>query len=169
MKKCLCLVFTAVMLVCLFGCKNRTENTVSFYFLRQEYTAGAQDSVIAPETRDISGHQEDLNFLLQLYLGGPLEDTLRSPFPTGTRLVSAKLNGDVLTLILSPEFSQLENIQLTLSGACIASTCFNLTNAASVEIFSGESGDMPLITMTRDSLTLLDDSNNGGETTEPSN
>lgn len=155
MKNTLCLLLAALIFT-LAGCGSSDGDSVSFCYLRGEFTYGAEDSVIVSEQREISSRSEDLNYLLNLYLAGPLEDAYRSPFPKGTRLQEISRDADTLHLWISEEFASLETVRMSLAGACLASTCFQLTDAAAVHIYSGEPGSKPLIALTRESFTLLD-------------
>ena len=94
--------------------------------------------MIAPVNREISGRNAELNYLLQLYLEGPVEEGYLSPIPRGTYLLSTLWNEDTLVLVLSREFSTANNITLTLCGACLTATCHNLTGAERIEVRSGD-------------------------------
>lgn len=155
MKRIFCLILALAVLVLLPACDDSGEEAVSFYYLRREFTMGQSDSVLASEPREFSGSRDTLDYLLGIYLNGPMDDNLISPFPEGTKLVQHRMEGDTLVLELSKEFSSLEGIRLTLAASCLATTCFHLTQAETVQITCGE--DMP-ITLGRESLNLLDNS-----------
>lgn len=148
MRKLLAILLTALLLC---GCA--ADNGIPFYYLRTEYEYGTADGVIAPESREIAGHDDDLNYLFRLYLEGPLDDTFSSPFPRGTYLLNAQLNANRLTLVLSVEYSTLVDMDQTLANACLAATGFQLTDANQVIILSGEES----YTLERSSFTLFDD------------
>lgn len=166
MKRLICMILIAVLLAVFPGCSEADGDSVSFYYLRTELSYGTEDGVIAPEARAVSGSHEDLTYLLRLYLEGPLTDMMTSPFPVGTQLISVELKEGTLLLELSGEFAALEGIDLTMAGACLASTCFALTDTEAVQITAGTSEDKTSITLSRNSLTLLDDSAASTEATD---
>lgn len=166
MKRLICMLLITALLAVFPGCSEADGDSVSFYYLRTELSYSTEDGVIAPEARAISGSREDLNYLLRLYLEGPLTDMMTSPFPVGTQLISVEQEDSSLLLELSGEFAALEGIDLTMAGACLASTCFALTDAEAVQITAGTPEDNISITLTRNSLTLLDDSAVGTEASE---
>ena len=160
MKRTLCLLLS-LLLLALSGCSFRDApaETVSFYYLRSEVTYGTADGVIAPEDQDVTGQPQDLASLLSLYFQGPTDETLTSPFPSGTHLLGFSEKNYTLHLSLSNEFTQLEELDLTLACACISSTCFGITDAQQVRITTPgttltEGIDL---TISRDGLILFDE------------
>ena len=79
---------------------------------------------MAWETRDVT--QEDLSYLLRLYLLGPQDEDLEALYPADIRLESASVAGGTVTVTLSPVGNRLTDISFTLAGACLARTCFEL-------------------------------------------
>lgn len=140
MKKLICFFLVSALVLSLWGCTQPEENTCTFYYLRTGDTIayGREDALIAPVSRELAGQNADLNYLLQLYLEGPVEDTFQSPIPRGTYLLSSLWDGDTLVLVLSREFSTLDHMQLTLAGACLAATCHALAGAEKIQVRSGE-------------------------------
>lgn len=139
MKRMFCIVLILLLLCAGCGLYGKSPDSVTFYYPRTEILYGAEDGVIAQEERDVSGYTEDLNALLNLYLQGPADENLAFPFPAGTRLLEVSGNGDLLTISLSEEFSNLEGLDLTIASACIGSTCFGLTDVQQICILSGGS------------------------------
>lgn len=135
----LCLICFALLLS-LAACVNPEENSCNFYYLRtgENIRYGLEDGFIAPVNREISGHNAELIYLLQLYLEGPVEEGYLSPIPNGTYLLSTLWEENTLVLVLSREFSTADNMTLTLCGACLAATCHNLTGAERIEVRSGD-------------------------------
>ena len=140
MKRWILCLMALSLLLCLTGCSGQEENTCNFYYLRsgENIRYGQEDGLIAPVNREISGRNAELNYLLQLYLEGPVEEGYLSPIPRGTYLLSTLWNEDTLVLVLSREFSTANNITLTLCGACLTATCHNLTGAERIEVRSGD-------------------------------
>ena len=95
---------------------------------------------------------------MQLYLAGPDNVELVSPFPNGLRLISHHQEGETLYLLFSEELSQLSNLSLSMACGCITMTCLTLTDATQVTIEANESllDGHKSITMGQDSLILSD-------------
>ncbi len=160
MKRLLCLLLILSQLFPLLGCGKGHQDQATFYYERAEYQYGSADAVLVPEARDITGHVGELRFLLSLYLTGPLDEKLTSPFPRGTRLEDLVLEDGSLRIYLSDIGSRVSQAQFSLACACLTLTCLELTSADQVTIHSGSRS----ITMDRDSLVL--DDNIIGATTE---
>ncbi len=163
MKRFLCLI-----LLCLFtltGCHPGHEHR-NFYYLRTAYAYGSEtpDGVIAPEQRNIEGHSVDMTYLISLYLTGPLEENLSIVFPKEAQLLSVTQQEGDLFITLSDVGQDFNAARFTLGCACLTLTCLELTDAEQVTITSGERS----LTLTRDSLTLLDTVTENSFTTEVS-
>lgn len=157
MKRIVLLLLAAAVLMCLAGC-SQNKNATVFYYTRYEdaYAYGTENAVIAPEYREVTGHSGDLKYLLTLYFHGPTMEYLRSPFPSGTGLRSVEQSGNSLLIELTPSLTVLNGTDLTLACACLARTCFALSDAEAVTI-SAEGLGFVSVTLTRDSLMLSDD------------
>lgn len=140
MKKLFALFLVLALVLPFCGCTEPEDNTCSFYYLRTQDTIayGREDALIAPVSRELTGQNAELNYLLQRYLDGPIEEGYRSPFSKNTYLLSSLWEGETLVLVMSREFSTLDHMQLTLAGACLTATCHSLTGAEKVQVRSGE-------------------------------
>lgn len=152
-------IIALLVLICMLlsGCsffEERMLDSVTFYYLQTEYAYGKNPSVIVSETREAAGHRDDLSYLLALYLMGPAEEEHRSPLPPGTRILKSEQKGTKITLELTNPFYSYADAELTLACACLTMTCLDITDAEEVTVIFGEQE----ITMSRSSLTLLDDS-----------
>ena len=153
----------SLMLLCLllFGCTPRQQDTgIRFCYPRKGYIYSVTGGSVAWETRDVT--QEDLSYLLRLYLLGPQDEDLEALYPADIRLESASVAGGTVTVTLSPVGNRLTDISFTLAGACLARTCFELSSASTVII---QSGDRRLA-LDRDSL-IFQDTSASLETTAP--
>ena len=166
MKRPVCLLLILALALSLTGCGKGKQSSTAFYYTR-DYEAdyekgtfyhGSSDSVIVCEYRDISSRSSDLRHILSLYLRGPSSDTLVSPFPAGTYLISAEVQDSTVKIVLSSSLERLSGIDLTVACACMTMTCLELTQAASVNIRSEQptSQGGVSVTMTADDLVLLD-------------
>ena len=152
MKQILSLILSALIVFSFAGCKKETK--VDFYYPRTEIQYGISDGVIASESRELSGENLNLEYLLKLYLEGPVSQGLRNPFPAGTALLSVTLENKLLTLTLSESFGKLENMDYTIACACLATTGFALTDVDTITILSGSTS----ITLTPEIVSLVDNS-----------
>lgn len=151
------LIILLILCLTLSGCgifSERITEPVTFYYLKAEYQFGQNSSVIVTEQREAAGHRDDLSYLLALYLMGPSEEEHVTPLPAGTRFIKLKQENAVVSMELSEASHALSDIDFSLACACIAMTCLDITDAKSVSITSADR----TITMTRESLMLLDDS-----------
>lgn len=144
MKKIICLLLA--VLLCITGCDFKQEDPpgVLFYYLRDpdNFVYGAADGVVTSEERDPAGYRNNLKYLISLYLQGPVDENLQSPFPAGCKLVVIGQANDELTILLNSNFCTLKDMDLTLACVCLAKTCFSLTDVQRVRImaesFSGQ-------------------------------
>lgn len=171
MKRTVCLLLSLWLLLLLPACnqqEQQAQSAVNFYYLRSETTYGEADSVIAGEKQDADVLTEDLSDTLSVYLQGPSDITLYSPFPANTALSEAVITDGVLSVTLSGvDFSRQSKLQQTICCACLAKTCLGIWDISAVRInteagiLAGEAD----IVMDADSLVLLDES--AGLATEP--
>lgn len=154
MKRMICVLLILCALIPLSGCGSENE-TARFHYrrVRFEYGTAAQDSVIASENRNITGHRNEISYLISLYLAGPLDESLSSPFPQDIRLYRAYQTDSTLFIELSDVGEDFGSAQFSLACACLSLTCMELTDAEEVNILSGERS----VTLQRDSLILYDD------------
>ena len=159
MKRLLCLMLCALLLAGLFGCHysesgDILEPVAYFYPRRTDYFVyGSADGVLTSEIREAAGHTEDLLYLLSMYLRGPQDPGLYSPFPANCKLENIRVEDNTLHIRLSEEFALLENVELTLACAALAKTCLELTELTYIHINS--QSDRKTISITMDENTLL--------------
>ena len=162
MKKYIAIGLLAALLLSLAGCGGSLKEPVSFYYLRHpdHITYGTEDGLVASEQREASGHIGDLNYLLTLYLVGPLDEGLVSPIPEGVTLENLVLHQKDLIVVLNERFSELSGLELTTACVCISATCFSLADVEEVTIISPETefSEGVNLTLTRESVTFLDSS-----------
>ncbi len=154
MKKIMAFLCLAILLT---GCTVKNEG-IRFTYRQKDLNYGSSQGVIAWESREVPGHEDDFQYLLNLYLEGPLDDTLASPFPKGTALESVTFSNHTAYVTLNEVYAEPDGMEHTVASACMAQTCFDLTNVQTVVIkcYSQEFGNKS-ITLTRDSLVLTDD------------
>lgn len=152
--------FTALILIIatlLTGCRflvPHDDDPITFYYLQSDFSYGLDADVIVSEVRESAGHRRELSYLMALYLMGPVEEEHLSPLPAGTRIFKTEVADSSVKLHLSDAALSLSPERYTLACACLALTCFDLTDAQTVTIICTDQS----ITMSRSSLTLRDDS-----------
>ena len=149
-------IAAGLCLLLLCGCGRKGKplfDPVYFYYPRTEYDYGSADSAITWEAMDGTGHMDDFEFLLSEYFAGPIDEGLVNPFPVGTTLLSARLEGDDFLLEVSAEALELPEHQFTLGCSCLSMTCFELTQAETVTVSCGEKS----LTIRRNGMLLADD------------
>ena len=160
MKKAIPLLAALCLLLSIAGCsleRSGWKAPVTFFYRRQssELQAHPEGGVIGPEEREISGRNNDLFYLLSLYLRGPLDDGLVSPFPAGCRLVGINRNGTTLHVILDEHFAALKDMELTAACACLARTCMALAGVEQVHMEAAASDGKAAVNLILDERSLL--------------
>ena len=137
MKRLTCLLLIGILLLTTAGCTKGTKDSeVSFYYPRTEFDHGNPDGVIVPEIRDVTGHSNELRYLLALYLQGPSDPELCFSFPEGTILVEFAQENQVIDITLSSKAAMMDDIDVMIACACLAETCFAISDAQQVHIQS---------------------------------
>lgn len=157
MKKLICFLLAFLMVLSITGCvKGPQDSEVPFYYRRAEFDYGVPDGIIAQELHDVSGHTDDLKYLLALYLQGPSDQELVLPFPEGTILVELSQEDQIVTVTLSSVSTRLDDMDLTIACVCLAETCFAISDAQQVHIQSlvSAAGKSVDTTITRGSILL---------------
>ena len=170
--RCLFLIFVLLLSGCASG-GNQKKEPVTFYYLRQhaaeeDYDLFFSSGAVGAENRDISGHRDDLNYLLSLYMQGPMDGDLLFPFPVGSKVVEIRRDGDKVTIVMNAISSRFNEMDVTVSCACIAKTCMGLVDAAEVTVESYAPDNRVLFsrTFTNDNLILEDTCTLPPESTE---
>ena len=160
MKRAFCVfLFFCMMLSACGNFGERIKQPVTFYYVRSQSQYFTNDGVIVSEEREASGHRNDLSYLLAIYLMGPIQEDHRSPLPEGTKLYTVSPGAESTEIRLSDLDDLLSDADYALACACLAKTCFGLTETEEVTIFSGERS----LSLTADSMYEFD---NIPETTE---
>lgn len=162
MKKAIMILLTIAMILSLCACALGEDimDPVEFYYLRpvDSISYGDADGVIAAETREAAGHIRDLNYLLSMYLMGPSNPELTSPFPAKCHLVGINIKNDTLQIILDTTFNALEDMDLTLACACLTKTALSMTDVENIQIITSDGESKTVIGLfSRDSFLLEDE------------
>ena len=150
MKRMICLIMVSVLFLC--GCSgtgDRIKEPVTFYYIRDDYQKD-MDQVIVSEVREAAGHREDLSYLLALYSMGPSREGVKSPLPRNTQIMPTERTSDSIELSLSENALTMSDLDYTLTSACIALTCMDLTDVQQVTVVCGDKR----VTIREDNLLL---------------
>lgn len=149
MKRMHCLILC--LLLFLPGCNRSQENTTVFYYCREDYDYGGKYGVISPEQREISANTYDLKNMLALYLVGPLDEELTSPF-LGAKLLSVTAEEGHVMIELTDTVKTMTDIRFHLGCACMSLTCLEFDAFSQVTITCGDRS----VSMNRENLLLYD-------------
>lgn len=160
MKRIAALFLAGALLLFLPCCASRAAqptDPVSFYYPRREIAYNVSDGLIVSETRE--SEAQSLEALLRAYLKGPQTESLRLPFPAGTRLISTERIDATLHILLDAPMASFGSLDKTLAYACLSLTALGLTDVESVSIqtLAGlDAGEAPVV-LSKASLVLTDD------------
>lgn len=154
MKRLISLLLCFALVFVLCACGAHDGSGTSFYYCRspEQYQYFDENGVIQAEQRDLTGHRNDLKYMMGLYLAGPMEENLIAPFNKSTRLLSIQKEENTVLVELSDHTSTLSDAEFALSCACLTLTCMEFTPCEAVTIVSGSRS----ITMDRDTILLYD-------------
>lgn len=153
MKRVVSFVTLLALLGALSACGLPHEDSVLFYYPRASYIYDEPDGVITSENRDASGHTADMQYLLSLYLMGPLSQDFVPAFPETVRLISCSRNGSRILVELSDTSESLTDAEFSLACACLALTCIKASGTEEVVITSGSRS----LTIREDMLLLYEE------------
>ena len=154
-----CILIISISLA-LCACSNiNTEKVIqpaNFYYPYAEIDLTTKRYAIAPEKRDISGIQSELE-LLTVYLSGPENTDLSPTFPADFSVVGYRTSGSRVYLDLNSERSMLGGMDLTIACACITLTTLDYCGLKVVELnIKNPDESITTVVMHRDDLILKD-------------
>lgn len=137
MKRWFACLMTAALLLSLLGCAKDApppQKPVNFYYPATDTVYDGKTEILHAEVRESANFDGDIPELLNLYLQGPVSESLRSPFPRQITVTRYASTANTAIVELSNEFSHLVGIDLTVACACIARTLFDLTDLDRVQL-----------------------------------
>lgn len=140
MRKWTCL--SLALLLLLTACRRREEpdrTAYQLYFQEADLTLSAGDGAFRSESvylfdEDVPTSRLLAEALMNELLKGPSDETLKTPLPGGTTLLSLELAGSLAKVDLSAPYGTLSGVSLTLADSAIAMTLSQVPEIASVQI-----------------------------------
>lgn len=154
MKRIVACILLAVISLNFTGCVSISEDqedTTTLYYIRSEYQYHNADNVIVGEDRTLAPKTE-IRQLLDLYLAGPVDDSLVSPIPKGIEVVDIREYSGLLELTLS-DTEALTDAQFSLACVCLGKTMMEDPDIIQVTVISGERN----MTVDRNNFLLTDE------------
>ena len=140
MRKILCVLLTLAMLAGCAAPANQPSIPMTFYYTRVDAVYHTEDGTMAQENRELGRVDLPVDEIVQLYLQGPLDETLVSPFPKGASCEEVVLADGVLTLRMNDAYAALRGVRATVAAACLTMTLTQIPSVREVCIEGGESG-----------------------------
>lgn len=163
MKRFPAILLSIALIASLIACGSTTYHLPgTFYYISVEPDYESQDGVLAPETREIQGMENNPDAMMDAYFAGPESNNLASPFPRDTRVLRWEMDDGVLKLTMNEAFAQLSGVELSLACACATRTFLGLLpiEAVSFQVEDGLLGGEKSILMSNENIRVHDDSLN---------
>ena len=140
MKRWMCLLLSAALLLLALGCAQKTEEEAEgydLYFLRAEPEMGGGalqvEKAYLPELEN-ADPEETAKGLMEALLQGPLDGALKSAVPMGTSLLSLEVSGGRALVDVSASYGSLSGVALTLADYAVTMTLTQVPEISSVKI-----------------------------------
>lgn len=140
MKRWMCLLLSAALLLLALGCAQKTEEEAEgydLYFLRAEPEMGGgalqAEKAYLPELEN-ADPEETAKSLMEALLQGPLDGALKSAVPMGTSLLSLEVSGGRALVDVSASYGSLSGVALTLADYAVTMTLTQVPEISSVKI-----------------------------------
>lgn len=133
MKKSICILMASLLLF-LCGCSASQNNldTVTFYYCTERMQYKSERSAFYPEQRKVA--YDDPIELLNLYLKGPVDEHLDTPFPAGVTVVDFVQEDSTARIKLSNQVGRLSGIDLSVACATLTMTVADLFGTDTIVI-----------------------------------
>ena len=162
MRRVLATILLCFTVFSLYGCSTQESDffePVNFYYCNDLDSREDFENIFVAEVREGLGYTDNKPALLSLYLMGPQDNRLVSPFPVGTTIVSVKKNSDSLNIVFSNHLAQLSGFDLTLAATCVSLTAFELYPCSQVLISCDSAllNGKPSLAISAEEIVLKDD------------
>lgn len=125
---------------CVYAANTQSDSRAYFLFFQEADLTNAQgrdalreEKIYLPASETAPPVQLAETLLKEL-LRGPLDETLKTPIPSGTSLLSVQVTDAKAVVDLSASYSTLSGIHLTMADYCIALTLTQLPEIRVVKI-----------------------------------
>lgn len=140
MKRLMCFLLSAALLALAVGCARESDQETEgydLYFLGTEPQMGGgalrTEKAYLPELEGAEP-EETAKGLMEALLQGPLDGTLKSAIPSGTSLLSLKVESGRALVDLSASYGSLSGVALTLADYAVAMTLTQVPEIGSVKV-----------------------------------
>lgn len=132
-----CLLLILALTAC--GAEKPQRTGYELYFQEADLTFSAGDSAFRTETVYLDDGETGsalrlARTLMNEFLKGPADETLKSPVPAGTTLLSLELSGGQARVDLSASYNTLSGVALTMADSAIAMTLSQVPEISTVQI-----------------------------------
>lgn len=144
MRRGLSLLLCALLLLttsCAYAAVStqREADTYALYFRENDLTAATGGDALRAETVQLpeladAEIDDAAEMLLRALLKGPVDETLRTPFPTGTTLLSLDVEDSQALVDLSAAYGGLSGVALTMADYAITLTLTQLPEITEVRV-----------------------------------
>lgn len=161
MKRFVIVMILLALVIGMSGCMQKNEdfvNPVSFYYCNDISSKDDFEHVFVPELREGAGYWDNKPALLSLYLTGPENEDLVTPFPAGLSIISVQHDNGQVRVVLSDQFADLTGLDLSIACTCLGMTVLELYGCDCVEISAEHKplGEQKSIIITADMVVLAD-------------
>ena len=130
---------TALLCILLLsGCGHTgdTQDGYVLYFQERDLRSAAGAGALRTESVQLTGEttEELARLLVEALLKEPMDETLKSPVPAGTSLLSLQVEEGQAVVDLSSAYGTLSGVELTLADQAVALTLTQLPDITSVRI-----------------------------------
>ena len=170
MRRFIPLLLCLALLFSLCACSRQNTiriNPITFYYKNAELRFNDGADVFYGLDVDLENPEIPISEIVDLYLEGPDEPFLESPFPPNAHLVDFTWEKDLLTLVLSNEFGSLKGLDRSFAMACLTLTLtqVNGVDAVLVQTVDGSFSYLNQMPLTAEDFVLNDLGGTAGETT----
>ena len=137
MMKIICIFLVVILIFSLAGCGERNsapDVAVNFYYCTPSENYKNIRKTILPEVREGAGFENNMSGLVNIYLKGPLSESLSNPFPDNCTVMTLLQEDNEIQLVMNSNFAKLSGIDLVMASSCISYTLFELSQCDRVQI-----------------------------------
>lgn len=138
------MLLCALLLLSACGGNSAGAHVTVYRAVSPRYRTNGQ--LVCAESVAVSPGVNEISAAVSAFNGEPSDQTLRSPLPSGGRIIGFTAAGSDLQLELSPECAELSGMDLTLTVACLVLTFAGMEHTATVSVRCGDTVLSPPLT-----------------------